>query len=293
MSGQLPLLGMSVVAISTLAIIGNTLIFLATYRYRNLRTVPNLIILNLSLADILFSAIIVPINGFLSVNGGVKSWKEIICQIAGVGTVLFCITSISTLAFVSVERYMATKHPIRHRNIFGTKLVKYTLMSIWLWSSFLSLLPFVTSKYAYMKNFFHCSVDWADNLPTTSVYVVLILLPLIILAYCNICILQTTRNRPRVGDIQSPSSQLHERIRIQRERRISVLMILLVGACFMCWTPYCVAMIFLASGEFVPPKEFMMVAVELPALNCVCNPIIYGVMNRNFRKALRNTLCCK
>ena len=122
------------------------------YRERKLRTIPNLlIILNLSVADFLFSAI-VPLVHIVCLLRGQTSLKGVPCYITGVASMLFCLASI-----VSIKRYMATNYPIKHRRRFNTKLVKVTLASIWCWSTLLAAFPFLTSRYVYTEKFFHCS----------------------------------------------------------------------------------------------------------------------------------------
>lgn len=282
------------IAIAVVTIVGNTLVFIAVYRYQNLRTIPNLIILNLNIADFLFNIIVIPINIFLNVRANAETSKNgTFCHIAGIGAVLFGNSSIITLAFVSIERYMATNHPVRHRNMFHAKLIKITVFFIWLSSAFMSALPYATSKYAYMKSFFHCGVDWAEDLPTTIVFAVVVLSSLITLAFCNIYTLRATTKRPRVGASNSNASQNYASIRLQRERRILVILIAMIATSFLCLTPYCVAMLYLAIRQSGLPRIFMGITMMLPAVNSACNPIIYEVLNRNFRKAFADIIRCK
>ena len=127
---------------------------------------------------------------------------------------------------------MATNHPVRHRNMFHAKLVKITVFFIWLSSAFMSALPYATSKYAHMKSFFHCGVDWAEDLPATIVFAVVILSSLIILAFCNIYTLRATTKRSKVGASNSSASENSESIRLQKERRILVIMIAMITTSF-------------------------------------------------------------
>ena len=280
------------ILIIVVASIANTIMIVSIYCHRNLRTIPNLIILNLSFADFLFSAIVVPLHLFVA-YGTMTSQAKIICVITGVGTVIFCFVSIYTLAFVSVERYMATNYPVKHRIKFNTKLVKIVLLLIWFCGALLSALSFAFSEYVYLRLFFHCSINWTKNLPTTLVYLIVILLPLVILAYCNIYTLRAMWNRTRSGASNSTSLKNLEKIRLKREYRFCVIIIVLIITCFVCWVPYCLAMVSLASGEITLPETFMIITKMLPPLNSACNPIIYGVLNKNFRAAFKAMLRCR
>ena len=277
-----------------MAVAGHTLMFLAVYRYRTFRSIPNLIILNLSVSDFLFCAIVIPINSFHSLRDEKPTGAT--CHIAGIGAVVLCIASIYTLTFASIERFMATNYPLKHRHMFHIGLVKRTLGLIWCWSALLSVLPFVTSGYVYIRKFFHCTVDWATELSITIVYLIVgNVIPLITLVYCNAYVLLAIRKgrEKRSSYLSSSSIQKIQKIIYLRERRISFLILTVIATFTVCWAPYCVAMICLVSRNCFLPPEFMSAAAALTAANCCCNPIIYGVMNKNFRKAFGDILFCK
>ena len=284
----------SVVFIILTAIFGHTLVFLAMYRERHLRTIPNLIILNLSVADFLFS-VIVPTTHTIRLFRHEASLTGAPCYITGVSSMLFCMASINTLTFISIERYMATNYPIRHRLRFNNRFIKITLAGIWCWSVLLSAFPFLTSKYVYIKEFFHCSPDWANDPETTLAFVIIgIVLPQIILVYCNVKVVQAIRKSREVnaGSI-STNSRNSVNLRMRREREISIITITVVVTFCVCWAPYCTVMVCLARGWHNLPENFMLLALLLSILNSCCNPIIYGVLNKNFRKAFKNILWCK
>ena len=107
--------------IATLSTIGNTLVLFAMYRFRNLRTIPNTIIMNLSITDLLFSLIVSPINISIWVKGE-ETIPSIFCTVAGFAGATLSLVSIYTLVFISVEKFLATNYPLRHRTIFTKKL---------------------------------------------------------------------------------------------------------------------------------------------------------------------------
>ena len=283
----------SVVFIILTATFGHTLVFLAMYRERHLRTIPNLIILNLSVADFLFIAI-VPTTHTIRLFRHETSLTGAPCYFTGVSSMLFCMASINTLTFISIERFMATNYPIRHRLKFNNRFIKITLIGIWCWSALLSAFPFLTSKYVYIKEFFHCSPDWAKDPETTLAFVIIgIVLPQIILVFCNFKVVQAIRKSREVnaGSI-STNSRNSVNSRMRRERQISMLTITVVVTFSVCWAPYCTVMVCLASGWHNLPENFMLLALLLSTLNSCCNPMIYGLLNKNFRKAFKNILCC-
>ena len=292
MANFLRTLGSIELTLMVIAILENSSINATIYRHRHLRTIQNLILLNLSIVDFLFAAIVNPIC-IASFFRGEKTRSEVSCHISGIFSLLFSIVSINTLVFISIERYMATNFPIKHRNLLSIKRIKITLGFIWLWSAFLCILPLKTSRFANIPNFFHCSVDWAYHLPTTLSYLtVVILVPHLILVYCNIRVFQATRSMRKVSVFLSAPSRYSKGIQQCREHRITVVTFMVTITFFVCWMPYCISTICLASGKSDLPKEFTSVALMMAISNSCCNPIIYGIMNRSFRKAFREILCC-
>ena len=278
---------MSVTFIVT-SLLGNTLVLLAIYRFQRLRTISNMIIANLSLADVLFSTFVAPINAFY--------WSQedllpggILCHFSGVGAMLFGLGSIYTLVFVSIERFLATNYPVKHRNSFSTKQVTYGLIAIWICSAGLCVLTFRISKYTYLESFFHCIANWDDSLSYTLAMLFCgNLLPLTILIYCNTRVLNIIKKRNRVQTTPAPenaTSITTQNAHHQREKRISLIIIAVICVFVFCWAPYSIASTCLAIDGCTLPREFMSAAVVLTISNGSFNPLIYGVLNRNFRVA--------
>ena len=267
--------------------VGNTLVLLAIYRFQRLRTISNMIIANLSLADVLFSVFVAPINAFY--------WSQedllpsvIPCHVSGVGAILFGLCSIYTLVFVSIERFLATNYPLRHRNAFDGKAVKYGLVTVWIWSGILCAIAFGISRYTYIDSFFHCIPDWGNSLLyTLGILFSGNVIPLVILIYCNVRVLKIIHMRTRKiqTNPESAGSIQTQNTHHQRERRVSFIIIAVITVFFLCWTPYSTAMICLAVDGCALPKDFMSAAVVMTIANGSFNPLIYGVMNKNFRAA--------
>ena len=269
------------------ALLGHTLVFLAFYRERNLRTLQNIVIVNLSVADFLFSAI-VPSTHVVRLLMREETLSEAPCYVTGIASMLLCLTSINTLTFISIERFMATNYPMRHRRYFDLKLTKVVLAVIWCWSAILSAFPFLTTKYVFLKKFFHCSPDWAKDLTTTLTLAILgIGTPLAILIYCNFHIVHALRKSRQIH-----ANRDNFNSRYKRERQMSVLTITVVVTFAICWSPYCAAMVCLARGNCGFSENFMLLALMLSILNSSCNPVIYGLLNRNFRNAFKKILTC-
>ena len=73
-----------------------------------------------------------------------------------------------------------------------------------------------------------------------------------------------------------------------KEARVTKMLLIVVFAFFICWTPFIVASV-LYSFELAPSKfQLLTFGIMCGCLNSVINPIIYAVMNRNFRNAFKS-----
>ena len=275
----------------TIAVSGNCLVLLAIYKFRSLRTISNLIILNLSLTDLLFSLTAAPTTVYMWSKDHVKESNGL-CIFIGVDAEFLSVVSIYTLVFVSIERFLATNYPLKHRSVFTKKTVKIGLLVIWIFSAVLCAFTFIAvKKYVYIENFYHCMIDWESVKEVSFVMLLFaIILPFLTLVSCNVLILRAIwKSRRFISENTAASPQRN--VGFWKEHQTTFLTIAMIMAFLLLWMPYSVAGASLALGTFSLPKEVMLASLMLAALNAALNPFIYGVMNKNFRVAFVKIMC--
>ena len=79
---------------------------------------------------------------------------------------------------------------------------------------------------------------------------------------------------------------------LKHEAKTTAIMVAVVIAFYVCWTPLAIASILYAFD--LQPTEFGLVtfAFVITCTNGVINPLIYGVMNKQFRKAYKKIFRC-
>lgn len=78
----------------------------------------------------------------------------------------------------------------------------------------------------------------------------------------------------------------------QNEVHLARMLCVVVVVFALCWSPYCVSMLFTIFWEDVfLPRSFHMTTLLIGYLNSSCNPIIYGVLNKRFGKEFRKIFC--
>ena len=76
----------------------------------------------------------------------------------------------------------------------------------------------------------------------------------------------------------------------KRERRVTLMLLVVIITFFILNTPFCVVLsIKILKYEVKPWVDYPTVMILL--LNHVNNPVIYGLMNGNFREAVPKLFC--
>ena len=156
--------------------VGNILVIFA-YRNPRMRTVTNLFIANLGVADLTVSLINVPVSMSISI---LPYWPFglILCKSIPylLGVTIF--SSVGTLVAIATDRYRAIVHPLLPR--IRTRHAIMMIAGIW---SFASIYPVPLIIYNKLTVEKRCNEEWpsktAPKTYTVMVAVVLYLIPLI------------------------------------------------------------------------------------------------------------------
>ena len=128
-----------------LGTLGNSLTIAVVFRNRSLQVVSNFLLASLAFADLLVSAILVPMRAsqHMALYHGHTSLPKAVVEIAGFVGRVNIIASISSLAAMSIDRYVALSHPIFYLSSvkFAKGKVSLVIALIWTVSIFVTCLP--------------------------------------------------------------------------------------------------------------------------------------------------------
>ena len=79
--------------------------------------------------------------------------------------------------------------------------------------------------------------------------------------------------------------------RKQDEIRMTITLLVVIFVFIICWLPFCIAMFWYVFADSPVPRPFNMTTLLMGCMNSSCNPIIYGLMNRKFKKAFIGLYC--
>lgn len=229
------------------------------------------------------------------------------CKTEGMIEGTFLVTSVITLCFISKDRLTAIAFPTEKR--LNRKTVKLAILATWIIGLGLSI-PFAIFRNYHerqWKNFLECYC--AEKLEILLLYwhillIALVWIPSAVLIVCYATIFWKLRKHEKK---RRKRQQTTSRNQLQRnyKQRFAVTSFIVVVSFVVLRIPFS-TFVFIRynryqNGESSKISESLEIlwytARYLIFVDCALTPIIYGVLNENFRKAIRLTwiynCCCK
>lgn len=266
--------------------IGNLLVVLTVVFNVQMRNTTNLLIFNLSFADLLFVCFCIP---FTAVDYSFGQWPFGLmwCKIVQYLIVVTAYISIYTLVLMSMDRFLAVCYPVsRFRSERNTII---SIVVLWLGVLLVNLPAFYAHGLVeYQDNDRNLtSCTFTDNKLLTwstfhiSMFTSSYLLPLILISGLYLFMLMRLW---RSNLTQSKESR-------RGKRRVTRL-VLVVVACFaLLWLPI-QTILLLKSSHIFKADTHLNVALQISAhilaytSSCI-NPLLYAFLSENFRKSFR------
>ena len=279
---------------SLIGTFGNLLIILSLVVEKKLRTLSNIFIVNLAFADIFVTTIIDPFSVIAVFNEGEFFYRhEGLCIFAGAFVVTCCACSIWTITTISCERYIHICHPMVYRKVFNRRTVPVILVCLWI-IAFCIVFPYFEELgwgiYGYFPKGRICTCIFNVNY-FYSWYLIgfELILPMIIIPFCYIKIyLHVRESRRRIIRCKNTvivygNKTCQESEYLKANVKILKMFTTLWAVFMIMWAPYTVNVLFDVNASW--PDLFFITAVALCLSNSSINFLIYGVMNKKFRKA--------
>ncbi|XP_038055090.1 beta-4C adrenergic receptor-like [Patiria miniata] len=293
--------------ISVLGTVGNSLVIVAVFLSRKLRTTTNVFVVNLSLAD-LFTCLFLPWNivALLSPTGWPMDGT--VCAIAAV--VLFtCVScSVYTLAAIAINRFVIITRPMRKYKTYYSRWKLVLMVGVtWGVSLFIAIIPLIfgLGELGYDTKYSTCTHKTSH--PLSDYYsmaqaMLIYPIPMVTIVVCYVAVFRHVRNHAKSITEQSESSSTQSQFATQptmrresshhqsisrRQVEITKNLFYVVCAFILCITPYCAALVIPRSEPFIPWAGAVILA------NSCINPAIYATKHPYFKQVIRAILCCR
>ncbi|XP_065652491.1 alpha-1A adrenergic receptor [Hydra vulgaris] len=190
-----------------LGVIGNSVVIITILKNKKMQTVTNWFILNLAIADILFTIFEITTIIITSIA---KRWLlgNIVCDIVGFMNSLFCITSIWTLVMISINRFLHVAKPNDIKIMYTKRRAIIIIIGVWVFSLLISFPPLTGwSQFKSGANF--CTVDGKKS-KSYSIFLgtIAYVLPMFFLASLYSCIFfllhkhEKTQMRSKINSVE-------------------------------------------------------------------------------------------
>uniref|UniRef100_A0A095CF19 Rhodopsin n=1 Tax=Schistosoma haematobium TaxID=6185 RepID=A0A095CF19_SCHHA len=193
------LVGIYIGIVGVLAVMGNSLVITLFLLCKQLRTPPNMLIVNLAISDFSFALINgFPLKTIASFNQR-WGWGKLACELYGFAGSIFGFISLTTMAFIALDRYLVISQPFKtfSRITYGKVIVM--IFITWIWSALWSIPPFF-GYGSYIPEGFHtsCTFDYLSTdirnlIFNAGLYILGFLCPVFIIIFSYYQIVKTVR----------------------------------------------------------------------------------------------------
>ena len=300
-------------------IFGNTLVFKAFYKFPNLRTASNIILVSLAVADNLTVLPFVLNISFIAIRlekNGPPTSIHWLCKSSAWLSLVLASVIILHLALISVERVIAVKYSLRYRTIVTNSRMLIASITVWLWAVgatvvFPQALRADSSGNAYEKlhKAFHpCICDQGrprlchgQRVPSSArdsyqmfMVISLLVIPiLIILSSYGYVFVVARKHRKQIREQHDTQGVSTWRSELKGAYTLGIV----VGVCLSAFVPLLVVTGYRVFGSrdlvrsLSPWFKYIVYDLAL-GLNACLNPLIYAWRHEKFKIAFRQLLRC-
>lgn len=283
------------VLFTALAVVGNVLIFAAFIRERSLRTVPNVFLLNLSVADILSAFVSLPLMSSTLVTGR-WTFGAHVCQLQAFQSYSSYACSLCTMTVISVSRYLVTVHPLRyHGGMFLRKTMVLIVTGTWLIAIAFAATPLLGWGVFHFESFYALCIHVHSASASYNSFLFVFLMintSVIVVTYVRIFKVVKARKHGVRKLCQHASGVNQQRILSAQEEKVTNTLFVIICLFGICYLPTIIQG-FLVFTTLEIPRFARMLSTFSVSLTCVTNPVVYWVRNATFRRTLRDLICKK
>ncbi|XP_789635.2 opsin-1-like [Strongylocentrotus purpuratus] len=305
----------SVLAVLTIVgLFGNALVIFSVITTKKLRTVTNMLVVNLAFADILTCfSLAFQIAGLLSQTGRYPIPEFICAIVAGVTATSVCCSVSNLVAIGFVRWYVITRSIRGHQGLNTPRNIAKVVLIIWMESIALMIIPpaLGVGTFGYYRYYGLCSLSETNPLAFVNfifqgaVIITALILTLVFYGLILRHVLQHNKQfRDKFADDKATGSSSAEAqkknassstsqdssqpmIKAINQKEIEITKNVFIVVCIfmICFVAQGVNSIDTGAGLSTLYGVMIMMA------NSVVNPIIYGLKHPNFQEAFKSILC--
>ncbi|XP_036194491.1 neuropeptides B/W receptor type 1 [Myotis myotis] len=257
------------------------------------KNVTNLFILNLAVADELFT-LVLPIN---IADLLLRRWPfgELMCKLVVAIDQYNTFSSLYFLAVMSADRYRVVLATAGSRRVAGRTYGAARAVSLAVWAlATLVVLPFALfARLDEEQGRRQCALVFPQPEAfwwrASRLYTLVLGFAIPVTTICALYLALLCRLRAMRLDGQAKALG-------RAKKRVTLLVAAILAACLLCWTPYHLSTVVALTTDL--PQTPLVVAVSygitsLSYANSCLNPFLYAFLDAGFRRRLRQLLACR
>ncbi|XP_063819564.1 neuropeptides B/W receptor type 2 [Pseudophryne corroboree] len=280
--------------ICAVGLTGNTAVIYVILKAPKMKTVTNLFILNLAIADDLFT-LVLPINIAEIVQ---RSWNfgVVICKVILSIDLCNIFSSIFFLTVMSIDRYLVVVATVRSKRMPYRTYRAAKIISVLVWVLVIVIvLPFTIFADVYMDNleFKSCGLNFPKPeklwFKASRIYTLLLGFAIPVSTICILYMVMLYRLRSM--RLNSNGKALDK-----AKKRVTFMVFVVVAVCLLCWAPYHFATIVSLTTDLRETSLVIGISYFFTSLsyaNSCLNPFLYAFLDDSFRKSFKKLLECR
>lgn len=277
--------------ILSILFVGNFTTLLIMVLNRRMRTIPNMLVVSLAVSDFGLGALCSGPLGLLAIATSDWPFNDATCQYQGYIAITMAVASTQTLTIMAVNRYFRIVNQRKYRRFFTKKKTTIIIIVSWLYSLFTPL-PYVLSghKMIFHPSKFFCYLQVNSGPFTAFLVTVNVGIPSNVIFYCYLKIFKSVGKHS--NNFQSSRDGTSRAVKV-KDIKIARTLFAIVIFFTLCWTPVLlIDVVDTIRGRWGFPREAYLAYSFLITISSALNPVIYGVMNKNFQKEYLKILRC-
>ena len=256
----------------------NLLVMVTIFSRNRLRTIPNIFMISLAVADTLMAAAAIPLRIIE------RSYDNSNLIITSMLYPCIGVASILSLCCVTLDRYMHIKHPLDYDKYMNKVRAAGIVAVLWVFSILQASMFFFVRKNRDHEAIYN-DVRFMCCFGIPAIFIMITYTKLFIIARSHARVIAT-------NSVTIPDRSMSQK----KDFKILKVIALVVGTFILCWFPFLFAVSYELHAEQKSSEDFylfMGIAECFEFSTCVLNPIIYGLLRRDLRVSMRYVAACK
>ncbi|XP_046511881.1 neuropeptide Y receptor type 2 [Equus quagga] len=284
-------------SIILLGVIGNSLVIHVVIKFKSMRTVTNFFIANLAVADLLVNTLCLPFTLTYTLMG---EWKmgPVLCHLVPYAQGLAVQVSTITLTVIALDRHRCI---VYHLDSRISKRISFLIIALaWGISALLASPLAIFREYSMIEinpdfEIVACTEKWPGEkniygtIYSLSSLLILYVLPLGIISFSYTRIWSKLKNHVSPG---AANDHYH-----QRRQKTTKMLVCVVVVFAVSWLPlHAFQLAVDIDNHVLDLKEYKLIFTLFHIIamcSTFANPLLYGWMNSNYRKAFLSAFRCE